>query len=190
LGRTLVFEGDSLMCEAENDWSSIETARLLEDSNFNRDINVAYGGERIVRDMVGQGATQIDPHYNPLFAINIALVLAGINDAIGGNLPAADILAGLEEWCLDRRAAGWKTIVLTWPPVADYYTNGYSQRPIVNAALLDSPTWCDVVADAGSDPRLIVTDETIYVNDGLHLTELGQETIMAPYMVAAIRSLE
>lgn len=185
-----MFEGDSLTECSGAFWGSIEAARLLADDNYNSYANVATGGEKLVSDMIAQGATQVDPLYNSAYQNNIAVIWAGTNDVFADSLTGAQILAGLETWCLARRAVGWKTVVCTMHPVVDGSGNYDTARGIVNAALLAAPTWCDAVCDSGSDPALDPYDDDIYnQEDHLHLTEFATVSIIAPYLAASIGAL-
>jgi lysophospholipase L1-like esterase len=192
-GRNVVFEGDSLIANyydgAEQHWGSNKVEELMVDENYNRYLNVGTGGERLIADILAEGVAQVDASYDSRYANNIAFIWAGLNDLYPGVITAADVLAGLETWCLARRVAGFKTIVCTLHSTPAY-TYSEAQRALVNAALLELPAWLDAVCDSGSDPLLDPDDDTMYQEDGVHLTQLAQETVIAPHMVTAIQSLE
>lgn len=185
----LVVEGDSLMSGSETVVAWAEQA-IWEHSILK--YNVAAGGERVIGNMVGQGATQVDTKYDASKAVNIALLWGGINDVKAGGgatYTATDIYNGQGTWGLARKAVGFYTVCLTVTICATSEGNETKRQDLNALRLANADGAFDLVIDLEGlpgDPH----DGLYFAADHLHLTtNPGQSSRLAyiqPFIEAIV----
>jgi hypothetical protein len=141
----------------------------------------ASAGARIA-DMLRDGPTEVDARFQPEADLNLCVVLAGGGDFRSG-ATAATMYDSLRTYCEQRRAAGFRVVVLTVLPC--HRTDGFEVKRIAfNAMLRDGwRDFADGLADIGGDPRIGDTgdeyDAQFYRTDQLHLTNAGNAVMAA-----------
>jgi hypothetical protein len=135
----------------------------------------ASAGAR-VDDMLLEAPYEVDARFQPEADLNVCLVLAGGGDFRAG-ATAASMYQSVRTYCEQRRAAGFRVIVLTVLPC--HRTDTFEvTRLAFNAMLRDGwRDFADGLADIGADPRIGDTgdeyDAQFYRVDQLHLTAAG-----------------
>ena len=137
---------------------------------------ISSSGNAKIADLLEQAPIEVDAHYDPLADLDVCLVQAGGGDFRDGRT-AADVYDSLRAYCLARRAAGFRVLVLTVLP---------SNRPeTFEAARLAYDvmlrggwdTFADGLVDVAADHRIGDTgdelDGQFYLEDQLHLTNAG-----------------
>lgn len=124
---------------------------------------------------------------------NIVSILGGTNDCLTGGTPAhawADLLA----FSNSRHANGWKTIVLTLPSLGGSGGAADVCRDSINTLIYAN--WvgvfdrlADLAADTHIGPDGSYSNTTYYAGDGIHLSNLSQQTIVAPLVQTQINAL-
>jgi lysophospholipase L1-like esterase len=119
---------------------------------------------------------------------NVIRLWAGTND-VGLGRTAQSALEGIRSYCRKAKAVGFQTIV------SDMIsrTGQDSNMQTLNTLLTTQDTGCDLVLDLASDARLgavgAYANATYYQADGIHLTQTGQQNIVAPAETRAINLL-
>jgi hypothetical protein len=129
-----------------------------------------------IDDMLEEGPAEVDARFEPEADLNVCLVLAGGGDFRAG-VTAAFMYTSLRSYCKERRAAGFRVLVLTVLPC--HRTDTFEvTRLAFNAMLRDG--WDDFahgLVDIGADSRIGDTgdeyDAQFYLTDQLHLTAAG-----------------
>ena len=151
---------------------------------------VSSTGSAKIADMLATAPTEVDAHYRPNADLDLCLVLAG-----GGDFRAAAdpgyVYDGLKAYCLARRAAGFKVIVLTVLP-SSYPITFEASRTVFNERV--RTTWmqfADGLVDIAADPRIGDSgdnlDQQFFLADALHLNTAGNAvmaTVAAPIVNA------
>lgn len=124
--------------------------------------------------MVTQAAQVVDPLYSATTTKNVCVIWGGSNDFALGNASVATVYARLQTYCADRRARGWKVVVVTMLP----RTNLEVQRVQFNSLVRSNwATFADGIADVALDSRIgdfgDNTDLTYYAPDQIHLNATG-----------------
>jgi hypothetical protein len=181
----LVVEGDSLQSGSSTVVSWAEQARW---AHRIQKFNVAEGGDRIISNIVGQGAAQVDTKFVVGRAVNIASLWAGINDVKAGGgatYTAEDIYNGQGTWGLARKAAGFYTVCLTVTICSTSPENETKRQDLNALRIANADGAFDLVIDLEGlpgDPN----DGLYFDNDHLHLTtNPGQSSRLAyiqPYI--------
>jgi hypothetical protein len=146
--------------------------------------NFAVGGQTTAQ-MESDAVTQIDPYLSTgsgahiLFAWEI-----GNHLAVTGNISTVE--TAFQNYCAERREAGWKVVVITNPP-RNSTTAGYgSNVAAYNTALQTCNTWlranwtsfADGIVDIAADSRLSdYTNATYYYTDQIHLSNNGYAVV-------------
>lgn len=143
--------------------------------------NVAIGGTTTAQMLAR--VTNVTSLFNGALLKNVALIWGGINDT--GT--AAQTWSNLASWSAACKAAGFKTIVTT-------LAGGNTWTNSVNAQI--AANWVGVfdgLADIASNSNLgganANQNTTYFLPDGIHLTDLSQQTIVTPIIQAAILAL-
>lgn len=149
----------------------------------------ASAGARIA-DMLAQAPYEVDARRDPYADLNVCLILAGGGDFRAGADPATEY-AALREYCLARRAAGFRVLALTVLPSNRPAT--FEAARLAFDAMLRSgwDTFADGLVDIAADPRIGDTgdelDRQFYWDDQLHLTNAGNAvmaSVAAPVLDA------
>lgn len=135
----------------------------------------ATGGARIA-DMLAEAPVEVDARFRAVADLDLCVVLAGGADFRKG-LTAADVYQSLRTYCLARRAAGFRVVVLSVLPCSEPATFE-AARLAYNALLRDAwPEFADGFADIAADPRIGDAgdnlDQQFYSSDGLHPSSAG-----------------
>jgi hypothetical protein len=138
-------------------------------------------GARIA-DMLAEGPVEVDARHDARADLNLCLVLAGGGDFRAG-VGAAEEYAAVRTYCLERRAAGFRVIVLTVLP-SDRPETFDVVRLAYNAMVRDQwPEFADGLADIAADPRIGETgdqlDRQFYKVDALHPNNAGNAVMAA-----------
>jgi lysophospholipase L1-like esterase len=147
------------------------------------------GGARIA-DMLAQAPLDVDARYDARADLDVCLLLAGGGDFHHG-LTAAAVYDSVRTYCLERRAAGFRVLVLTVLP-SDSPDTFEATRLAYDAMLRDGwDEFADGLVDIAADPRIGDTgdefDRQFYLEDQLHLTDAGNAvmaSIAAPVLNA------
>jgi lysophospholipase L1-like esterase len=143
-------------------------------------------------DMLAHAHAQIDPLFNPKFNVNVVVAWEGTNQLYFGGT-GAQAYQTLLQYCLGRRAAGFKVLILTILPRANagVPVTFEMDRNFVNSALRNNwQEFADGIVDVAADPRLQdATNRTYYLSDGAHLNDAGYQ-IVAQQVGAAVLRLD
>ena len=150
----------------------------------------SYSGDAKIADMLLEAPDQVDVHHLPTADLNLCVVLAGGGDFRAGR-SAADVYNALRTYCSERRAEGFRVVVLTVLPSRD--PAPFEATRLAYDAMLRS-TWdefCDGLADIAADDRIGDTgdnlDRQFYRSDARHLTNAGNAvmaSVAAPVLSA------
>ena len=101
--------------------------------------------------MLAEAPVEVDARYRADADLDLCVVLAGGGDFREG-LTAADVYQSLRTYCLARRAAGFRVVVLSVLPCNDPVTFE-AARLAYNALLRDTwPEFADGLADIAVRP--------------------------------------
>ncbi len=133
---------------------------------------------------------QVDSYYSAWAGRNILVVWLGAADIVLYSANAQQTFSYLEEFCRNRRRAGWKVIVCTMISSVDHDTDKNTYNALIRA---NWTNFADGLADIATDEPLLGADgaysNTTYFNvDQLHLTDTGT-ALIAPVVQAAIENL-
>jgi hypothetical protein len=144
-----------------------------------------------IADMLADAPIDVDARYRETADQDVCVILAGGSDFRAGR-PAAYVYDALRTYCADRRAAGFRVVVLTvlpWREPGPFEAT----RLAYNAMLRD--TWsefADGLADIAADARIGDTgdslDRQFYDSDALHLTNAGN-AVMASVAAPVLNGL-
>lgn len=129
------------------------------------------------------------PLYRHNAGRNVIRLWVGTNDVSTRGRTAQQALDGIRAYCRKAKAVGFQTIV------SDMIsrTGNDSNMLALDALLTTEDTGCDVVLDLASDARLGAvganSNTTYYQADNTHLTQAGQQNIVAPAETRAINLL-
>ena len=142
---------------------------------------VSYASGARIADMLADAPVEVDARFDGRGDLNLCLVLAGGGDFRAG-VSAASEYAAVRTYCLERRAAGFRVIVLTVLP-SDRPETFDVVRLAYNAMVRDQwPEFADGLADIAADPRIGETgdelDRQFYKVDARHPNNAGN-TVMA-----------
>lgn len=164
-GVRVVFEGDSLFFgyNAQVAPSTTFAAAYPDCTIF----NVSEGGNSVV-NMNDQAASEVDTKYQ---AGAVAILWGGTNDLTG--FTAAQTYSQISDWCLGRRAVGFKTIVCNLIKNASLSGGAQTQLAILNASLASGHTFTDALVDLASVIDDWTTHPTWWDSDHVHLLTPG-----------------
>jgi len=107
----------------------------------------------LIADMLSEAATQVDARYDSRGDQDVCVVMAGAGD-IGSDREPADIYDGLVRYCLGRRAAGFRVVVVTLLPRCRPL-HFETDRTQLNGLIRDGWTaFADGLADVAADARI------------------------------------
>lgn len=173
----LVMDGQSFANTPVGATTFSKVVALLPAEWWPSSYNAAVNGTTYAQRKTGganSAATRLDPHLSGTYQ-NVIVDIAGQSDLIntaggGANLTAATLLAQVEAYIAERRAAGADVYVAcTVPP--NYLTTGgqETERLAYNALLLASGA-PDAVADIAALPHAQDHSDATYYSDQLHPT--------------------
>ena len=142
---------------------------------------VSWTGSAKIADMMAEAPSEVDARYDPSADLNVCLVQVGGGDFRRGST-AAEVFDALRTYCLERRAAGFRVLVLTVLP-SNRPETFEAIRLAYDAMLRDGwDAFADGLVDVAADPRIGDTgdelDGQFYLGDQLHLTNAG-DAVMA-----------
>jgi lysophospholipase L1-like esterase len=190
----IIFDGDSLTAGSEaTDPYPSQVMRQMPNSICW--YNLGIGGLRI-RDILEMAPTRVDRRYNARLGRNVVVVWAGTNDLALWNHQPAAVFSRIKQYCLDRRAQGFKVLVLTMLPRCDKIcTPGFEERRDgVNRRIrVNWPDFADGLVDVATDARIGMPgcekDLQYWVKGGVHLTNKGLG-VVANYVRQGLSQLE
>jgi len=119
---------------------------------------------------------------------NVIRLWAGTNDMGVAHTPQS-ALEGIRSYCRKAKAAGFQTIVSDMISRTGQDNNMLALDTLITT----QDTGCDLVLDLASDARLgavgAYANATYYQADGIHLTQAGQQNVVAPAETRAINLL-
>ncbi len=202
----IVVDGNSLSTSAGSGiaWPAKLSALPPFNSNGAAVTNLAVSGQN-TRNMLTDAATQIDPLYDDQKA-NILIAWEIRNDIVAGQT-IQQALDNFQQYCTERREAGFYVVVLTLTPSwrDDYQIGGeagYNQleadRLSINTSLRENhKDYSDLLIDIGDHPLLGQTGAnepsgwqfsdgrmgaTTLYTDGTHFSDAGKDLIASMVM--------
>ncbi len=129
------------------------------------------------------------PLYRHNAGRNVIQLWAGTNDVSTRGGTAQTALDGIRAYCRKAKAAGFQTIVSDMISRTGHDTD----MQALNGLLTTQDTGCDLVLDLASNPLLGAVganaNGTYYQGDNIHLTQAGQQNLVAPAETRAINLL-
>ena len=151
---------------------------------------VSYTADAKIADMLVDAPSEVDARFRSGADLNLCVVQAGGGD-FRERASAAAVYNALKTYCSERRAAGFRVVVLTVLPAGDPVT--FEVTRLAYDALLRSSwgTFADGLVDVAADGRIGDTgdnlDRQFYLSDALHLTNAGNAvmaSVAAPVLNA------
>ncbi|PKN93028.1 MAG: hypothetical protein CVU44_11390 [Chloroflexi bacterium HGW-Chloroflexi-6] len=176
----VVFEGDSLT-------DGLQPAPQTPYPNQCVDLLTAYPdwwnistSGHTAAQIATQGAAA-DALYKSSYGKNVFVLWAGTNDILNG-VSAADTFASIVSSCAGRKAAGFKTVVLTLHPMAHALLSPAEevQRLALNSLINAGHASIDKVRDISILPNLQNPANMTFFQDGVHLTSAGYAEVAGP----------
>jgi lysophospholipase L1-like esterase len=187
MGNILVADGDSITIGFQNSGPFTPYTSYL---NLNNSpwfiLNNGVSGETLAA-MLSSAPTAVDPFYGPSGTGNCVVIWGGTNDITEGATPA-DTYANLVAYVAARHAVGWKVIV----PTMLSRVGEDAEKNEYNALILANTAGADAIVDFTQTPLGIdggYSNPTYFDTGGIHPTLFSVTTIEAPYIQAAINSL-
>lgn len=180
-------------------WNSNGATMLNKATSGQTTLQMISGGACNMDDggVIPAATTYIDPLYDST-KTNIIVVWEGGNDLqIYGNV--TDAYNRLVQFCTDRRAAGFKVLIVTLIKWEYYYgaTTSFgdtwaqfeTKRLALNQELRDNwPDFADGICDIALDSRFQNPADTTYYHDGIHLNGTGRG-VVAGLISSALQSM-
>jgi len=171
----LVLEGDSLTASATGGGTSypLHLAPKLENTLMT---NKATAGESLV-DITAQAA-DMDLSYKAGFN-SVLAVWGGTNDLTLVTDPdGPTIYARYRDYCLARKATGWKVLAFTLTARAGLTASKQTALDYFNTQVRANwATFADAIYDVAAKAQFADPLNVTYFSDGLHMTDLGRELI-------------
>lgn len=188
----IIIDGNSIAC-AHLGGNACEEGVTGAGLTTNDYYNVAVSG-RTTRGLITLAFAQVDSFYDTAFGNkNILILWEGSNDLALNASSAASAYQSIKEYCMARKALGFKIIVATILPRNDVDIE--ARRLTVNTSIRNAKTnnesWIDAVADVASDPTIGIfsaTSNTAIYYDGVHPAASAHHTL-ASYFTDALESL-
>ena len=143
---------------------------------------VSFTPRATIADMLAEAPAEVDARYRPAADLNLCVVLAGGGDFHDG-ASAASVFAALKRYCSQRRAAGFRVVVLTVLPASDPETFEATRLAYDGMVRASWNTFADGLADIAADPRIGDTgdnlDRQFYGPDALHPNNAGNAVMAA-----------
>ena len=138
-------------------------------------VNAAIGG-RTLDQVQSQFDTRIDPEIT--YAVSrydtVFFHLYAATNDISGTTPTIGTITGWLDTVIGKaKNLGATTIIHTVLPRTDFDAAEEVRRAAVNAHIRAGSTGADLLVDIAADSRLMDATDTLYFNDGVHLTTLG-----------------
>lgn len=176
----VVFDGNSLTASTYPDNQLLHY--LLPSANYDI-VNVAVAGQTTL-DMIADAATEIDALYSAqTYNDNILVAWEGTNHMALLGATATAAYTSMAEYCLARKTAGWKVVVLSGTPrqSSGGGVEFEAKRQEYNDMLRGSwHSFADAFVDIGADPYIGVAGSetnTLYYYDTVHLTSAGYHIV-------------
>jgi len=138
--------------------------------------HVSWSSAARIRDMLAEARIEVDARYREGADANLCIVQAGAGDIVAGSEPAP-IHDDLSAYCLARRAAGFRVVVVTLLPRS--WMDGFeADRQAFNELVRQNWTqYADGLADIAADDRIGEAfdnlDQTYYTPDATHPNAAG-----------------
>lgn len=199
--QRIVFHGDSLTYGVSASWGSSypeQTIGMLGSGFRARNLGVSAQQMRV---MVSNAKNEIDPLITA--STRKLCVWGGTNDLAFGGASGQDVYRAIVQYCVDRKAAGWRVVVIGMLPRGGEETSlGFElNRRFVNQQLRNDFTrftsfpnirtgapYADALIDLGSDREIGHAGQErnpTYFSDQIHLTNAGY-AIVAQYAKNAL----
>ncbi len=150
-------------------------------------VNYGLGGA-LTTDLAYMFDARDAPLYRRNAGRNVIRLWAGTNDMGVAHTPQS-ALEGIRSYCRKAKAAGFQTIVSDMISRTGQDNNMLALDTLITT----EDTGCDLVLDLASDARLgavgAYANATYYQADGIHLTQAGQQNVVAPAETRAINLL-
>ncbi len=199
----IIVDGNSLSTSAGTGiaWPAKMDAIHPFDANSATITNIAVSGQN-TRNMLADAASQVDGAFDES-KVNVVIAWEIRNDIVAGQT-IQQALDSFEQYCSERREAGFYVVVLTLTPSwrDDYGVGGevgYNQLEADRLAVNDSlrkyhKNYSDLLIDIGDHPQLGQTGAnepdgwqfsdgrmgpTTLYHDGTHFTDAGKDLIAA-----------
>lgn len=159
-----------------------------------RTVNDAVGGTQLPA-MDTRASADVDALPNANNVANVNLIWGGTNDLALGAVSGATAYSRLVTYCGNRRAAGYKVVVLTCLSRSDAAApSGYNtERATLNGLIRANwATFSDAVADIATDGTIgfdgAELNTTYFQTDKVHLNSTGYG-IVSTYVYPALNTL-
>jgi lysophospholipase L1-like esterase len=189
----IVFDGDSLTFGTGiigGETYPSQVISLLGGANPTNNFGVSGQG---IAAMISDGVSQIDSLYNAANGRDTVVYWGGTNDIAFSSGQATATYNNIVAYGTARRAAGWRTYVLTLLPRSDAGVQGSfeTDRQTVNSSIRTNwATFADGLIDVAADSRIgdagDQTDTRYYNTDLVHLNNAGAR-VVAELVAAAIQ---
>lgn len=150
-------------------------------------VNLGIGGQTTLQ--IAARSTETDLLFDSTRSKNVLVFLEGTNH-LGSGASSQEAYNAIRDYCLARKAAGFKVVVVTIPPRSDLAVGGQGgagqllfeeKRTWVNTQIrLNWATFADALADLALDPDMGpngASQNTAYYSDGVHPINLGMTRI-------------
>jgi hypothetical protein len=147
--------------------------------------NISEGGQTLT-NMLNLAPTELDPVLTGFTGNSVLIVNGGTNEGWSD-------YSNLLLYCQQRKAAGWKKIVIITGLPRNTDTGGtQAARAAWNTSIRTqaNPPW-DAIADWGNDPNMGQNGQgssSTYYSDGTHPTDVGYQ-VGTNYVLAALATL-
>ena len=151
---------------------------------------------RSTRQQLIDDRTAVDPLRSAVKAFDLVVCQEITNDAYPGDLTAAQLAANVLQWCSERRAHGFMTLVLPMGPVpeAGVFPTGTEARRVACNALLAAQAGIafERWIDPATLPQLYApganTNTSYYSTDQIHPNDAGH-LLLAQTIAPIVRSI-
>ncbi|HEY5388299.1 MAG TPA: hypothetical protein VIL79_10405 [Thermoleophilia bacterium] len=146
----------------------------------------------LIADMLTAAPAEVDARFRADADLDLCVVHAGGGDFLKGADPAA-VIEGLKAYCVGRRAAGFRVVVLSVLPRST--SSAFeAARAAYNQLLRDTwPEFADGFADIAADPRIGDAGDNLnrqfYGSDAVHPNNAGN-AVMATVAAPVIDGLD
>ena len=183
-----VFEGNSLSALNNVVVPTTWVTRLLNSNAAQAygvcAVDAAVSGDDL-RGINRRASVYVDP-LRDLCEVGVCVLWEGTNSLCVGGFDAEQVFAQHRQYCLDRKAAGWLTVMGTIANrrfiAVGVEDDGSHEaaRLAFNQLVRDHASEFDAVLDVGADDMLGADHaawNTTYFRDGIHLTDAGAQRV-------------